>query len=169
MKSKLTQILVAMALGAAASMGAHAQDIKIGYVNSERILRETTLAKAAEAKLASEFSRREKLLVEQEGKLRTAAEKLDKEGPALADVERQRRQRELIEQDRDLQRKRREFNEDVTQRKAEETTALVDRANKVIKQIADQEKYDLIIQDAIHTSAKVDITKKVIDALNAQK
>ncbi|OWQ93277.1 outer membrane protein chaperone [Roseateles aquatilis] len=169
MKSKLSQVVAAVLLTATASLGAQAQEVKIGYVNSERILRETNLAKAAESKLQAEFSRREKALLDQETKLRGAAEKLDKDGPALTDAERSRRQRELIEQDRDLQRKRREFNEDVAQRKSEETTALVEKANKVIKQIFEQEKYDLIVQDAIHASPRVDITKKVIDALNAQK
>ena len=152
-----------------ATLGAQAQEVKIGYVNSERILRETNLAKAAETKLQAEFGRREKALLDQENKLRAAAEKLDKDSPAISDVERGRRQRELIEQDRDLQRKRREFNEDVAQRKSEETAALVEKANKVIKKIFEDDKYDLIVQDAIHASPRVDITKKVIDQLNAQK
>ncbi|WP_297525927.1 OmpH family outer membrane protein [Roseateles chitinivorans] len=169
MKSKLSQIVATVLLAGAASLGAQAQEVKIGYVNSERILRETNLAKAAETKLQAEFSRREKALVELETKLRGAAEKLDKDSPALSEAERGRRQRELIEQDRDLQRKRREFNEDVAQRKNEELSAVIEKANKVIKQIFEQEKYDLIVQDAIHASPRVDITKKVIDALNGQK
>ncbi|WP_377152688.1 OmpH family outer membrane protein [Roseateles sp. UC29_93] len=169
MKSKLSQIVATVLLTGAATLGAQAQEVKIGYVNSERILRETNLAKAAETKLQAEFSRREKALVDLETKLRAAAEKLDKDSPALGEAERGRRQRELIEQDRDLQRKRREFNEDVSQRKNEELSAVVEKANKVIKQIFEQEKYDLIVQDAIHASPRVDITKKVIDALNSQK
>ncbi|SEL56362.1 periplasmic chaperone for outer membrane proteins Skp [Roseateles sp. YR242] len=169
MKSMLLKMVAAVALTATTALAAQAQEIKIGYVNSERILRETNLAKASEAKLQAEFSRREKTLLEQEGKLRGAAEKLDKEGPALTEAERARRQRELIEQDRDLQRKRREFNEDVAQRKNEELAGVIEKANKVIKQIFEQDKYDLIVQDAVHASARVDITKKVIDALNAQK
>ncbi|MDH0868017.1 OmpH family outer membrane protein [Mitsuaria sp. GD03876] len=169
MKSKLSQIVATVLLTGAATLGAQAQEVKIGYVNTERILRETNVAKAAETKLQAEFSRREKALVDQETKLRAAAEKLDKESPALAEAERGRRQRELIEQDRDLQRKRREFNEDVTQRKNEELAAVIEKANKVIKQIFEQEKYDLIVQDAIHASPRVDITKKVIDALNNPK
>jgi len=169
MKSKLSQIVATVLLAGVATLGAQAQEVKIGYVNSERILRETNLAKAAETKLQAEFSRREKALVDQEGKLRAAAEKLDKDSPALGEAERGRRQRELIEQDRDLQRKRREFNEDVAQRKNEELAAVIEKANKVIKQIFEQEKYDLIVQDAIHASPRVDITKKVIDALNSQK
>ncbi|MFX1682741.1 OmpH family outer membrane protein [Mitsuaria sp. CC2] len=169
MKSKLSQIVATVLLAGVATLGAQAQEVKIGYVNSERILRETNLAKAAETKLQAEFSKREKGLVDQESKLRGAAEKLDKDSPALGEAERSRRQRELIEQDRDLQRKRREFNEDVAQRKNEELSAVIERANKVIKQIFEQEKYDLIVQDAIHASPRVDITKKVIDALNNQK
>ena len=169
MKSTLLKMVAAVAVTAATALAAQAQELKIGYVNSERILRETNLAKASEAKLQAEFSRREKALLDQEGKLRSAAEKLDKDGPALTETERGRRQRELIEQDRDLQRKRREFNEDVAQRKTEELSAVIEKANKVIKQIYEQEKYDLIVQDAVHASARVDITKKVIDTLNAQK
>ncbi|MBB3196349.1 outer membrane protein [Roseateles terrae] len=165
----LLKMVAAVAVTAATALAAQAQELKIGYVNSERILRETNLAKASEAKLQAEFSRREKALLDQEGKLRSAAEKLDKDGPALTETERGRRQRELIEQDRDLQRKRREFNEDVAQRKNEELSAVIEKANKVIKQIYEQEKYDLIVQDAVHASARVDITKKVIDTLNAQK
>ena len=169
MKSKLSQIVATVLLAGATTLGAQAQEVKIGYVNSERILRETNLAKAAETKLQAEFSRREKALLDLETKMRGAAEKLDRDSPALSEAERGRRQRELIEQDRDLQRKRREFNEDVAQRKNEELSAVIEKANKVIKQIFEQEKYDLIVQDAIHASPRVDITKKVIDALNNQK
>ncbi len=169
MKSMLLKTVAAVALAATAPLAVQAQEFKIGYVNSERILRETNLAKASEAKLQAEFGRREKALLELETKLRGAAEKLDKDSPALTEAERSRRQRELIEQDRDLQRKRREFNEDVAQRKNEELSAVVEKANKVIKQIFEQEKYDLIVQDAVHASPRVDITKKVIDLLNAQK
>jgi len=169
MKSKLSQIVATVLLAGATTLGAQAQEVKIGYVNSERILRETNLAKAAETKLQAEFSRREKALLDLETKLRGATEKLDKDSPALSEAERGRRQRELIEQDRDLQRKRREFNEDVAQRKNEELSAVIEKANKVIKKIFEDDKYDLIVQDAIHASPRVDITKKVIDQLNAQK
>jgi outer membrane protein len=87
----------------------------------------------------------------------------------MSDAERTRRQRDLLDQDRDLQRRSREFQEDLNQRKNEELAAVIERANKVIKQIFDQEKYDLIVQDVIFASPRVDITKKVIDALNAGK
>ena len=146
---------------------AQAQELKIGYVNSERVLREANPAKAAQSKLEVEFSKREKDLADVASRLKTAADKLDKDGPALSEAERGRRQRDLVEQDRDFQRKRREFQEDLNQRKNEELSGVVERANKVIKQIFDQEKYDLILQDAVHWSPRVDITKKVIDALNA--
>jgi outer membrane protein len=161
--------LVAMAAFGAATTLAQAQELKIGYVNSERVMREAVPAKAAQAKLEAEFSKREKDLTDLGARLKTAADKLEKDAPTLSETERNRRQRDLVEQDREFQRKRREFQEDLNTRKNEELAAVLERANKVIKQIFDQEKYDLIVQDAVHWSARVDITKKVIDALNAGK
>jgi outer membrane protein len=143
--------------------------LKIGYVNSDRVLREANPAKAAQAKLEVEFGKREKELAEVANRLKGASEKLEKEAPTLAEAERTRRQRELVDQDREFQRKRREFQEDLNQRKNEELAAVVERANKVIKQIFDSEKYDLIVQEVVFAGPRVDITKKVIDALNAGK
>ena len=169
MMSKLLQSMALAASMMVATTVVQAQELKIGYVNSERVLREANLAKAAQIKLETEFGKREKDLRDLETKLRGAAEKLEKDAPTLSEAERNRRQRDIVEQERDLQRKRREWQEDLTQRKNEELSAVVEKANRVIKQIFDAEKYDLILQDAIHFSARVDITKKVIDALNAQK
>jgi outer membrane protein len=159
---------VALGLLAAAASGAQAQELKIGYVNSDRVLREATPAKAAQAKLETEFSKREKDMAELAAKLKATSDKLEKDAPTLAESERTRRQRELVEQDREFQRKRREFQEDLNQRKNEELSAVVERANKVIKQIFETEKYDLILQEAVFAGPKVDITDKVVKALNAQ-
>jgi len=148
------------------SVPASAQELKIGYVNSERVLREAIPAKAAQAKLETEFGRREKDLNDQAARLKSAADKLEKDAPTLGEAERTRRQRELVEQDRDLQRKRREFQEDLSQRKNEELSSVVERANRVIKQIFDSEKYDVILQEVVFAGPRVDITEKVIRALN---
>lgn len=169
MMSKLLQSMALAASMMVATTVVQAQELKIGYVNSERVLREANLAKAAQIKLETEFGKREKDLRDLETKLRAAAEKLEKDAPTLSEAERNRRQRDVVEQDRDLQRRKREWQEDLTQRKNEELSAVVEKANRVIKQIFETEKYDLILQDAIHFSPRVDITKKVIDALNAQK
>jgi outer membrane protein len=162
--------LSALSLGLSlAAPSASAEELKIGYVNSERVLREAAPAKAAQAKLEAEFSKREAEVNQMGEKLRAAAAKLEKDGPTLSEAERSRRQRELVEQDRDFKRKRSELQEDLNQRKNEELSAVVDRANKVIKQIFEQEKYDLILQEVIFAGPRVDITKKVIDAMNAAK
>ncbi|MGY0193647.1 OmpH family outer membrane protein [Leptothrix sp. BB-4] len=145
-----------------------AQELKIGYVSSDRILREAGPAKAAQTKLEAEFGKRNKEIEDASARYKAGVDKLDKDAPTLSDTERNRRQRELVEQERDIQRKRTAFQEDLAQRKNEELANVVERANKVIRQIFEQEKYDLILQDAIHASARVDITDKVIKALNAQ-
>ncbi|MEO8297404.1 MAG: OmpH family outer membrane protein [Burkholderiales bacterium] len=159
-------LAAALAMAVAAPL-AQAQEFKIGYVNSDRVMRDATPARAAQAKLETEFGKREKDLNDTAAKLKTAADKLEKDAPTLSEADRGRRQRDLVEQDRDLQRKQREFREDLQQRKNEELAGVVDKANKVIKQIAEQEKFDLILQDAVHFSARVDITDRVIKALNA--
>jgi len=152
----------------ALALSASAEELKIGYVNSDRVLRDALPAKAAQAKLEAEFSKREKDLADMGNRLKAASDKLDKDAPTLAESERNRRQRELVDQDREIQRKRREFQEDLNQRKNEELAAVVERANKVIKQIFESEKYDLILQEAVFAGPKVDITDKVIKALNTQ-
>ena len=160
---------LAAAVALTLSLAASAQELKIGYVNGERVLRESTPAKTAQAKLEAEFKKRETELNDIGTRLRASMEKLEKEAPTLPESERSRRQRELADQDRDFQRKRRELLEDLNQRKNEELAAVSERASKVIKQIFEQEKYDLIVTEAAFFSARVDITKRVIDALNAGK
>ena len=167
MKAALATMAIALAV-VSATVGAQAQELKIGYVNSDKVLRDAAPAKAAQARLEAEFSKRDRDLNEQATRLKAAADKLEKESPTLAESERTRRQRELIEQDRDLQRKRREFQEDLNTRKNEELAQVVERANRVIKQIFEAEKYDLILQEAVFAGPRADITDKVIKALNAQ-
>ena len=167
MTSLLVKASVAAALLALPAL-IQAQELRIGYVSGERVLRESVPAKAAQAKLEAEFSKREKDMADIAARLKATSEKLEKDAPTLSEAERGRRQRDLVEQDREFQRKRREFQEDLNQRKNEELGAVIERANKAIKQIYDTEKYDLILQDATFVSSRVDITEKVIKALNAQ-
>jgi len=164
MKSILKTLVAGSVLLAA--MAAQGQELKIGFVNLDRVLRDAVPAKAAQTKLEAEFNRREKELTDTETRLKGASDKFEKDAPTLGEGERIRRQRELVDQDRELQRKRREFQEDLNQRKNEELASVLDRANRVVKQIFDQEKFDLILQEAVFASPRVDITDKVIKALN---
>ncbi len=164
--TSIIKTLVGSALLLGAMAVAQAQELKVGFVNLDRVLRDAAPAKAAQAKLETEFSRREKELGDAEIRLKSASDKFEKDAPTLAESERARRQRDLVEQDRELQRKRREFQEDLNQRKNEELSSVLERANRVVKQIFDQEKFDLIVQEAVFASARVDITDKVIKSLN---
>ena len=161
----------ALLLLAALSLGAHAQaqteNFRIGFVNTDRIFREANTAKASQAKLEQEFARREKELAELGTSLKAASDKFDREAPTLTEAQRGQRQKSLVDQDREFQRKRREFQEDLNARKNEELQQVLDRANRVVKQVAEQEKYDLILQEAVYINPKHDITDKVIRALNS--
>ena len=158
-----------MVLAAALSFGAaaQAQEFKAGFVNTDRIFREANAAKAAQAKLEAEFSQREKELVDQGNTLKAAGEKFERDAPTLSESQRVTKQRQLVDQDREFQRKRREFQEDLSARKSEELAQVLERANKVVKQVAEQEKYDVVLQEAVYINPKFDITEKVLKALNS--
>ena len=169
MKSLSRHFTLALLLSAlaVASPALQAQEFKAGFVNTDRIFREATTAKAAQAKLEQEFSRREKELIESGNALKSATEKFEREAPTMAESQRTTRQRQLVDQDREFQRKRREFQEDLNVRKNEELAQVLERANKVVKQVVEAEKYDVILQEAVYINPKHDITDRVIKALNA--
>ena len=146
---------------------AHAQDFRIGFVSTDRIFKEAGTAKAAQVKLEQEFSKREKELLDQGNGLKTLSDKFEREAPTLTETQRVTRQKQLVDQDRDFQRKRREFQEDLNARKNEELQLVLERANKVVKQVAEAERYDMILQEAVYVNPKHDITDKVLKVLNA--
>ena len=148
---------------------AQAEEFRVGFVNTDRIFREANTAKAAQTKLEQEFSKREKELVDIGNTLKSNSEKLERDAPTLSDTQRASRQKQLADQDREFQRKRREFQEDLNARKNEELQQVLEKANKVVKQVAEAEKYDLILQEAVYINPKHDITDKVIKVINSGK
>ena len=128
-------------------------------------MREAAPAKAAQAKLEQEFSKREKDLADMGARLKAQSEKLDKDGPVLSDADRAKRQRDLSDLDKEFQRKQREFREDLNQRRNEELAAVVERTHGVIRKIAEADKYDIVFQEAVYASKRIDITDKVLKEL----
>jgi outer membrane protein len=166
-KHVVLALALSVMLGVVGAATADAQETRIAAVNSDRILRESAAAKASQAKLEAEFSKRDKALQDMAAKLKTLSDAMDKNGPTMAPADRAAKQRELSQVDQDFQRKQREFREDLNQRRNEELAAVLDRANKVIKQIAEQQHYDLIVQEAVYVSPRIDITDQVLKALAA--
>ncbi|WP_157025445.1 OmpH family outer membrane protein [Paraburkholderia heleia] len=160
-------ITVSLALFGFGMGAAQAQEARIAAVNSDRILRESAPAKAAQTKLEAEFAKRDKDLQDMAQRLKSMSDSLDKNGPSMSPTDRAQKQRDLSALDSDFQRKQREFREDLNQRRNEELAAVLDRANKVIKQIAEQQHYDLIVQEAVYVSPRIDITDQVLKALAA--
>ena len=152
---------------ALAGFSVSAQEFKIGIVNLDRIFREANSAKTAQTKLEQEFGKREKDLNDVATQLKTASDKFEREAPTLSETQRNTKQKQLVDQDRDFQRKRREFQEDLNARKNEELQQVIERANRVVKTLAEAEKYDLIVQEAVYVNPKHDITDKVLRLLNA--
>ncbi|MEO8847544.1 MAG: OmpH family outer membrane protein [Casimicrobiaceae bacterium] len=159
--------LSAVLLLAAVSTSAVAADYKIGFVNGERLLREAAPAKRAQAKLEKEFANRQTDLQKLEKQVQTVQQSLDRDGATMPEGDRRNKERDLANMTRDLQRSQREFREDLNLRKNEELASMQERANKVIQQIAVDEKFDLIVQEPIiYASPRIDITERVIKALS---
>lgn len=161
--------VVVLLMAAFWSVGTHAADLKIGFVDAERINRESAPAERATKKLEKEFAPREQELRKMEQQIKLIQGQLEKDGLTMSESDRRTKEQELGRQTREFQRLQREFREDLNLRRNEELSALFERANKVIKQIAETEKYDLIIQEAVYRSTRIDITEKVIKALAAEK
>ena len=158
--------LIAAVIMFAAAGAAYGADYKIGFVNTERLFREAAPAKRAQQKLEKEFAARDADLQKLSKQVRDLQALLDKDGATMGESERRNNERDLANQSRDLQRMQREMREDVNLRRNEELTGLQERANKVIQQIANEEKFDLILQDpVVFASQRIDITEKVIKAL----
>lgn len=163
--AKLKSILSAALLTAALLASATASELKVGYVNSQRVVRDAPAAIKAGKKLEQEFGKRDQELRRLAADLQSRQEALEKDGITLAESDRRAKEREVNELSRDFQRKQREIQEDLNLRQNEENSALVEKANLVIKQIAEAEKFDLILQDAVWVGPGLDITDKVIKAL----
>ena len=165
-RSLLAVLAAAASLAAATAATAQAADYKIGFVNTERLFRDAAPAKRAQQKLEKEFAARDAEIQKLAKQVRDLQALLEKDGVTMAEAERRNRERDLANLSRDLQRSQREFREDLNLRRNEELSSVQERANKVILQIAEAEKFDLIIQDpVVYASPKIDITDKVIKAL----
>lgn len=163
MGSAMKMILAAML--AAAVLPAGAADFKIGFVNTERVFREAAPAKRAQQKLEREFAARNSELAKLEKQGRDLQSELERDNVTMPESARREKERQLADISRDFQRKQREIREDLNLRRNEELASVQERATRVINQIAEQEHYDLIVQEAVFAASRIDITDKVIKAL----
>jgi outer membrane protein len=161
-----------LSLVAAALLGlsqAAIAETKIGFVNSDRVMREAAPAVRAQQRLEKEFEKRDQELQRIARDLKSMQEDLERNGPTMADGDRRNKERALNELNRDFQRKQREFREDLNQRRNEELASVLDKANRTVKELAEQENYDIIFQEAVYANPRIDLTDKVIKALSEAK
>jgi outer membrane protein len=165
LRSVLAPALVAVACLAGGTAGAQVADVRVGFVNTERLFREAAPAKRAQQKLEREFAARNGELGKVEKQGRDLQAELERENVTMPEATRREKERQLADISRNFQRIQREIREDLNLRRNEELAAVQERATRVINQIAEQEKFDLIIQEAVFASGRIDITDKVIRAL----
>jgi outer membrane protein len=164
----LATFLAALVLALLASPAAAQGESKIGFVNTQRILREAAPAVRAQKKIEAEFAKRDQEMARTADQLKKLQDELERQGVTMAESQRRTKEREFADMNREFQRRQREFREDLNQRRNEELAQVVEQANRVIRQIAEQEKYDIIFQDAVYATARIDITERVIKALEGK-
>jgi outer membrane protein len=162
-------VVVLLAGWFAASAVAADAEVKVGVVNAQRVINESPQAAKAKKKLEKEFEKRDQDLQKMAKQLQSLQDNLEKNGLTMAESDRRAKEREFNETNREFQRRQREFREDLNLRQNEEMAAIYDRVNRVIKQVAETEKFDLILQEAVYVSPKIDLTEKVIKALQESK
>ena len=166
MNTKIATLLAALMVSLPVSYASASETMKIGYVNTQRIFRDAPTAVKAAKRIEAEFSKRDQDLKLMAKQIQGLQESLEKNAVTMAESDRRAKEKDLNEQSREFQRKQREFREDLNLRQNEENAAIIEKANKAIKQLADSEKYDLIVQDVVWVSPRLDVTDKIIKALS---
>ncbi len=166
---KVKSLILAAVIPALFATSALASELKVGFVNTQRIFRDAPAAQKAAKKLEGEFAKRDQDLQRMTKQLQTLQENLEKNSLTMSETERRTKEKEFGELSREFQRRQREFREDLNLRQNEENAAVIEKANKAIKQIAEAEKFDLILQDVVWVSPRLDITERVIKALSDSK
>ena len=159
-------LVLGVATAAQAQVQAPAYSARIGWVSTERLFTESKLARNADARIEEEFSKRQKAMQDQIAQFKSLSEKFDADNPKLSEAERTRRTRELVDMEKDLQRKQREFREDLAQRKNEERANISQKAYQLIQQIAREENLDVVLQDSVWFNPRIDITDKILKQLD---
>jgi outer membrane protein len=166
LKQSIASVFIcALALNAVAAE----PEIKVGFVNGQRVISESPQAAKAKKKLEKEFEKRDQDLQKVAKQLQTLQENLEKNGLTMSESDRRAKEREFNETNREFQRRQREFREDLNLRQNEEMASLYERVNRIIKQVAEAEKYDIILQEAVYVSPRIDLTEKVVKALQESK
>ncbi|OGA38455.1 MAG: hypothetical protein A3G28_03640 [Betaproteobacteria bacterium RIFCSPLOWO2_12_FULL_68_19] len=171
LKQKLLVLAASAALVSlpAAGQSTPPRQPKIGFVNTQRILSQSAPAVQAQKRLEAEFQKRDQELARIADELKRMQADLDKNAVTMGETQRRNKEREFGELNRDFQRKQREFREDLNQRKNEELKQVIDHADRIVRQIAEQEKFDIIFQEMpAYVSPRIDITDKVIKALEGK-
>ena len=147
MKTKIAMLLVALMASLPLPYAVAVEPLKFGYVNPQRLFRDEPAAVRAAKKIEQEFSKRDQGLQRLAKQVQGLQESLEENGLTMNGPERRAKEKDLGEMSREFQRKQREFREDLNLRQNEENAAIIEKANKAIKQLAESEKYDLIVQD----------------------
>ena len=164
-----TSLLVLVMVGFLAVLNvAAAADVKIGVVDVAKLLEEYPQAEGLRKRLDSEFQRRSQELLSQQKQLKNLTDKLTRDGAVMSSSEQTRLEQDIRTRRRQLKASSDEFREDLNLRRNEESQKLRLQLTEVIHQLGKDENIDLILDNAVYASGRVNLTEKVLARLRAQ-
>ncbi|MBI4193441.1 MAG: OmpH family outer membrane protein [Betaproteobacteria bacterium] len=161
--------LMVLLLLAAATLPAFAQQVKIGYINPQRIEREAKRPQRDAENLKKEFAAREQQVRDTHEKVLALQSELEKIAPSTPSTDVDRKRREFARLAQQFEQTRRTFAEDLDRRRWEERQRFTRDVQAIVQKLAVAQKFDLVIEQAVHASRAIDITDQVIKALDAMK
>ena len=145
-------------------------EIKIGYVVVEKVLKDAPQTASSNKKLEKEFKSRTDGLQKKVKAIQAQEKDFKKNSLTMTDSDKQKAQKKIQNSKIDVQRIERELREDIDIRRREEIGKLQQQINKSIEELAEKEKYDLILYQGVAYAAKgIDITDDLIKALGTAK
>ncbi len=160
--------LSAQAIAVASVFFAHAAyaETKIAVINSVKILAEANISKDAQAKIRQEVTQREKELDKMDDKIKGMIKSFQTGAAKMSDEDKQKRQQEINMAVMELNQKQAQFQNEAEKMRRSQEDTVFQKVDAIIKTIATQEKYDIVVQDPVYAASSVDISDKVISILN---
>jgi outer membrane protein len=152
------------------SINGYAADSKIGFINLREIMQSTNTGKKAGEEFKKLYDKKHEGIAAAESDLRKLKDELDKQGPIMTEDARREKGTTYQRKLRDYQLLIEDTNKEMKVRDEEITSKLIPQITKIVRKVAEKEKYTLVIDVASmpvpYYAKESDFSNKVIEEVN---
>jgi len=163
----MRRLLIALSLLLAAR-AAHAEGMKIGYVDVQRAVQEVEEGKQARTRLKSELDQKRANLDQKRATLEKMKADYDKQAPVLSDDAKRKKQEELQKAFIEAQNEAGQMQEELTSKEQEAMSGISKRLLQVVAEVSDKESFTFVLDKAalLYAPAASDVTNEVVRRYN---